>query len=45
MAGKDTFYRFKARSFRRRSLLYKVMLEIGNQLQFDQTAIDDNYLI
>jgi len=45
IAGKDTFYRFKTRTYRWRSLLYKVMGEISNQLQFDQAADEDTYFI
>ncbi len=45
VAGKDTFYRFKTRTYRWRSLLYKVMVEISNQLQFDQKSIEDTYFI
>ena len=45
VAGKDTFYRFKTRTYRWRSWLYKVMQEIGNQLQFDQASIEDTYFI
>jgi DDE superfamily endonuclease len=45
VAGKDTFYRFKTRAYRWRSLLYKVMQEISHQLQFEQTPIEDTYLI
>ena len=44
-AGKDTFYRFKTRAYRWRSLLYKVMQEISHQLQFDQTGTEDSYFI
>ena len=45
VAGKDTFYRFKSRAFGWRSLLYKVMVEISNQLGFSQKPIADNYFI
>jgi len=45
VAGKDTFYRFKSRAFGWRSLLYKVMVEISNQLGFNQEPIADNYFI
>lgn len=45
VAGKDTFYRFKIRAYRWRSLLYKVMQEISNQLQFDQAPGEDTYFI
>jgi hypothetical protein len=44
-AGKDTFYRFKSRAYRWRSLLYKVIGEISNQLQFNQAPTKDNYFI
>ena len=45
VAGKDTFYRFKIRAYRWQSLLYKVMQEISNQLQFDKAANEDTYFI
>jgi hypothetical protein len=45
VAGKDTFYRFKIRAYRWRSLLYKVIQEISNQLQFDKAANKDTYFI
>lgn len=45
VAGKDTFYRFKTRAYRWRSLLYKIMQEISHQLQFDRTVTEDNYFI
>ncbi len=45
VAGKDTFYRFKTRAYRWRSLLYKLIIEISNQLHFNQEPIEDNYLI
>jgi hypothetical protein len=45
VARKDTFYRFKSRAFAWRSLLYKVMVEISNQLGFNQGPIADNYFI
>jgi hypothetical protein len=45
VAGKDTFYRFKTRSYRWRSMLYKVIGEISNQLQFDQAPKQDSYFI
>lgn len=45
VAGKDTFYRFKARTYRWRSMLYKVIGEISNQLQFDQAPQKDTYFI
>jgi hypothetical protein len=45
VAGKDTFYRFKIRAYRWRSLLYKVMQEISHQLQFDQAPGEDTYFI
>ena len=45
VAGKDTFYRFKARTYRWRSMLYKVIGEISHQLQFDQTPKADTYFI
>jgi hypothetical protein len=44
-AGKDTFYRFKIRAYRWRSLLYKVMQEISHQLRFDQAPGEDTYFI
>lgn len=44
-AGKDTFYRFKTRAYRWRSLLYKVIVEISNQLQFNKEPIEDKYFI
>ena len=44
-ARKDTFYRFKTRAFRWRSLLYKIMIEISNQLRFGQQAVGDRYFI
>ena len=44
-AGKDTFYRFKTRTYRWRSFLYKVMGEISNQLQFDRATDEDTYFI
>lgn len=44
-AGKDTFYRFKARSFRWRSLLFSLMVEISNQLRFNCEPIEDQYFI
>ena len=45
VTGKDTFYRFKSRAYRWRSLLYKVIVEISNQLQFNQRPTEDNYFI
>lgn len=45
VAGKDTFYRFKTRTYRWRSLLYKVMQEISRQLQFDRAAVEAAYFI
>jgi hypothetical protein len=45
VAGKDTFYRFKNRTFRWRSFLYKVILEISNQLAFNKKPQQDSYFI
>jgi len=45
VSGKDTFYRFKNRAFRWRSLLYQVVLEISKQLRFNEEPIEDSYLI
>jgi hypothetical protein len=45
VAGKDTFYRFKTRAYRWRSLLYKVIVEISDQLRFNQGPKEDNYFI
>ena len=44
-AGKDTFYRFKTRPYRWRSLLYKLTMEISVQLQFKKESVEDNYFI
>jgi hypothetical protein len=45
VAGKDSFYRFKSRAYRWRSLLYKLMQEISRQLQFDRAVDEDTYFI
>jgi hypothetical protein len=45
VAGKDTFYRFKTRAYRWRSLLYKVTQEISHQLQFNKAPDEGTYFI
>ena len=45
VAGKDTFYRFKNRAFRWRSLLYTLMVEISTQLRFNHQPAEDKYFI
>lgn len=45
IAGKDAYYRFKMRPYRWRSFLYKIMIEISNQLQFAKKPLKDRYFI
>ena len=45
VAGKDTFYRFKTQAYRWRSLLYRIIMEISSQLQFNQEPTEDKYFI
>jgi hypothetical protein len=44
-ARKDTFYRFKDKPYRWRSFLYKLIIELAQQLGFDGDPLEDRYFI
>ena len=44
-ARKDAFYRFKDKPYRWRSFLYKVIIELAQQLGFDRAPLQDRYFI
>ena len=45
IARKDAFYRFKDKPYRWRSFLYKVIIELAQQLRFDRNPLQDRYFI
>lgn len=42
---KDTFYRFKRKNYRWRSFLYKVIMEIGNLIKFENIPLKERYFV
>lgn len=44
-ARKDAFYRFKHKPYRWRSFLYKIIIELAQQLGFDRARLQDRYFI
>lgn len=45
VAGKNTFYRFKHRSYRWRTLLYQLVLEISRQIGIDHNPQQECYFV